>query len=171
MRKIIFIGGCPRSGTTTLAAMLGNSSYTATIPEGPFKFILLARLRGKPTPSQVKLILSDTFEHYSYKNWEVKIDVDQIVNKLDFSASLFPQIYSQLITEYLKLYWPEKSVRWVVDHDPSNAKYAASLSTHFENAAFIHLIRDGRAVAASIMPLDWGPNDIFSSAIFWLSNL
>jgi hypothetical protein len=38
-------------------------------------------------------------------------------------------------------------------------------------AAFIHLIRDGRDVALSIRPLHWGPNSIAEAAEWWKSGI
>src|SRR5262249_378723 len=42
---------------------------------------------------------------------------------------------------------------------------------HFPDAKFIHIVRDGRAVAASMLPLDWGPNEIFTAARSWQRQL
>jgi hypothetical protein len=39
----------------------------------------------------------------------------------------------------------------------------------FPDARFIHLVRDGRGVAASLLPLDWGPNNIVQAAEFWMA--
>jgi hypothetical protein len=54
-----------------------------------------------------------------------------------------------------------------IDHTPRNMRFALSLSRLAPEAKFIHLVRDGRAVAASILPLDWGPNDIVEAAWYW----
>jgi hypothetical protein len=31
------------------------------------------------------------------------------------------------------------------------------------------LVRDGRGVAASVLPLDWGPNDVLRAADYWMA--
>ena len=36
-----------------------------------------------------------------------------------------------------------------------------------EEAHFIHIIRDGRDVALSVMPLWWGPNSVSDAAVWW----
>ena len=38
-------------------------------------------------------------------------------------------------------------------------------------AKFIHLVRAPRAVAASIMPLDWGPNNAIDAARYWVQKI
>lgn len=171
--KIIFVGGCPRSGTTALAAMLGNSKETVAIPECPFKFYLMTGLNGSCSEEDVLDILDKTVRHYSFRSWNIDLEPAGFISKLDFSRPLFMQVYFGIIRIYLKKHWPEKEthVNWVIDHDPSNCKYATSLSAGLPDASYIHIVRDGRAISASVIPLDWGPNDIYSSSLFWLSNL
>jgi hypothetical protein len=55
-----------------------------------------------------------------------------------------------------------------VDHTPDNMQFAVALSLEFPEARFIHVIRDPRAVAASVMPLDWGPNTAYFAANWWV---
>jgi hypothetical protein len=38
-------------------------------------------------------------------------------------------------------------------------------------ARFIHLVRDGRGVAASVIPLDWGPNTVQRAAHWWTERI
>ena len=54
-----------------------------------------------------------------------------------------------------------------VDQAPEHANHIWKVLQHFTDAKFIHIVRDGRAVAASIIPLDWGPNEIYSAARTW----
>jgi hypothetical protein len=54
-----------------------------------------------------------------------------------------------------------------VDHTPENINYAALLLELFPRSKIVHIIRDGRAVANSILPLDWGPNTIVKAAPWW----
>jgi hypothetical protein len=58
-----------------------------------------------------------------------------------------------------------------VDHTPVNLRYAVTLSQLFPGAKFMHIVRDGRAVASSILPLDWGPNTIDGVADWWTTSL
>ena len=48
--------------------------------------------------------------------------------------------------------------KYWVDHTPVNLKFFMHLVKHYERAKFIHIVRDGRAVASSVIPLEWGPN-------------
>ena len=41
----------------------------------------------------------------------------------------------------------------------------------FPNAQFIHIVRDGRDVASSVMKMPWGPQDIIAAGEWWDSNV
>lgn len=54
-----------------------------------------------------------------------------------------------------------------VDHTPGNIRYAATFARLFPDAIFLNLVRDGRGVAASVLPLGWGPNTVEKAATWW----
>jgi hypothetical protein len=58
-----------------------------------------------------------------------------------------------------------------VDHTPWNTQYSLVLQELFPQAKFIHIVRDGRAVAQSVMQLDWGPTTPRSSATWWIERV
>jgi hypothetical protein len=58
-----------------------------------------------------------------------------------------------------------------IDHSPDNLSYAASLAAAIPDSRLIHIVRDGRGVAASLLRVDWGPNEIERAAVGWLRQL
>jgi hypothetical protein len=58
-----------------------------------------------------------------------------------------------------------------VDHTPHNILYARTLLESFPGSILIHLVRDPRAVAASVIPLDWGPASPRDAARWWLTRV
>ena len=50
-----------------------------------------------------------------------------------------------------------------VEMTPPNAKAADTLCRMFPRARIVHMVRDGRDVAASVARRTWGPNDIESA--------
>jgi hypothetical protein len=155
--------------------MIGNSARIVPVPEGPFKFKLLRELSPatRPTRDTVVRAVAALKNDYGVHNWKISPDPEVIANQVDFEAAVFAQVYRLLAVEYVKTHWPDKlaDLKFIVDHDPSNSKHASSLRREFPESHFLHIIRDGRAIAASVFPLDWGPNDIFGAVIFWLTNL
>jgi hypothetical protein len=78
-----------------------------------------------------------------------------------------PQVLLQIADAYRKNLGMEPKEVWV-DHTPHNIRHCQLLAAQFPSSKFIHVIRDGRAVAASVIPLDWGPNSIVDAAHFWI---
>ena len=62
-------------------------------------------------------------------------------------------------------------MKYWIHQTGSKVKHAAELLELFPNAKFIHLIRDGRSVANSLMSCDWGPNTILAGDHYWRSEL
>ncbi|OLT17796.1 hypothetical protein BJF80_00190 [Serinicoccus sp. CUA-874] len=54
-----------------------------------------------------------------------------------------------------------------VEMTPPNARQADALCRMFPQARLVHMVRDGRDVAASVARRTWGPNDISSALAWW----
>lgn len=163
----VFIGGCERSGTTLLGAMLGGHPDYVCVPEMQFKFDLL---RLSPNGAGERMDRASSLrtlnKRSSFRIWDLPIDLD---TRTHASVS-YRECIDWLVTAYgEKVAKPAPAV-WI-DHTPKNARYAATLFHAFPDARMIHIVRDGRAVAASVLPLDWGPNEIEPAARFWAERL
>lgn len=157
----VFIGGCPRSGTTMLGAMLGAHSACVTPPETMFKERLLQR-----EPSE---------------HWHSLGELEQCIGSspnLRVWAPLLEQVFQESgpqttadLLERAVLVWSRERGRvppsvWI-DHTPSNIKHVAHLRRHWSMAKWIHVARDGRAVLASLRRLTWGPASSYRAAHWW----
>ena len=140
--------------------MLGLGPERLTIPEALFKFTLLPPLVGDDghvdTQYAHALLAKDEF----FKRWGIELSDD-----------LPPRVSASELVDRMVLAFGRKAGKpnpsiWI-DHTPGNIRYASSLSQMFPASRFVHLVRDGRAVAASILPLDWGPNTIADAARWW----
>lgn len=165
--KAIFIGGCPRSGTTLLGACLGAHPDVLCLPESPFKTDALRYSSRNPSASKNELL--DYIKHNSkFKWWDV--DIDQAMSSQDDSDKSVVGILQSVVQQYAEKLKKDHCSYWV-DHSPNNIQFAHTLLGVFPDAKFVHLVRDGRAVAASIIGLDWGPNTVYSAARWWLASL
>lgn len=154
--KKVFVGGCDRSGTTLLASMLGCFETAIVTPESQFKLGLLA---GKMRPSRKR-------DLWRLKLWG--ITERQLVELESRSAS-----EAELLERLVFRYADQKGVKpdvWI-DHTPNNMYSVPILEGHFDDASYVHIIRDGRAIAASILPLDWGPNSSRQAAGWWVQKV
>jgi hypothetical protein len=97
--------------------------------------------------------------HWRFKLWNLEIDLPRAP-----STS-----YVDLLTWLVEAYAEDRGLegRTWVDHTPENINYASFLLGLFPQARMVHIVRDGRAVANSILPLDWGPNTVIKAAPWW----
>lgn len=163
----IFIGGCERSGTTLLGAMLGTPAHHLCVPEMQFKFdILHLADQGGAQLYDTVAIIKHLPRRARFRIWELELDATAIPQEVVSSREVIEWLvglYGQKVDK------PEPTL-WL-DHTPKNIRYAHTLFAAFSDARMLHIVRDGRAVAASVLPLDWGPNVIDSAARFWAERL
>lgn len=161
----VFIGGCGRSGTTLLGAILGSHSDCLTIPEFQFKLNIIQACNHK---THLHTDTNEILKDKRFKIWRINVDAENLQENLAKSAihtvDFFVKKYAESINS-------SKSPKLWLDHTPTNMKYAKTLLEVFPQAKFIHIVRDGRAVASSVIPLDWGPNTITKAASWWVEHM
>lgn len=170
--KMVFIGGCPRSGTTLLASLISNHSKIIAVPEAHFRIELMRKLENTK-PENIFEKIKFLENNLSFGTWNIKLPSEETFRNKPDELSNYAFVYQILIKEFCRKFYPEKRDTYscVVDHNPDNVKIAFQLKKHFSKSSFIHIIRDGRAVASSAIRLNWGPNNIYDAVTFWLINL
>jgi len=101
--------------------------------------------------------------HWRFRLWGIDIDPAQA------PTGSYVELLDWLVETYARQRGMTGDI-WV-DHTPENVNYASVLLELFPRARIVHLIRDGRGVANSILPLDWGPNTIVEAAPWWQANV
>lgn len=164
----VFIGGCARSGTTMLGSILGAHRACVCVPESQFATDLLREYVRTGQDLELPEMVDRLREHFRFRLWQLPIDWDAEV--CSDCVSSYPDLMEFLVRRYAGEHGRESAAIWV-DHTPSNTRYATTLLDVFPDAKFIHLVRDGRAVSASICPLDWGPNVVAVAAPWWAEHV
>ena len=147
----VFIGGAGRSGTTLLRAMLDAHPRVACGPELKLVPIICA--------------LRDQWWS-TMGNDLTAAGLDE--QKLDAAVRAF-------VTTLLQGMVPDPTATRIAEKTPHNLLHMAMLGRLFPRARFVHIIRDGRAVAASLMRQVWGDPttgkqpkmDVASGARYW----
>jgi hypothetical protein len=165
----VFIAGCDRSGTTLLGDLLGNSRWSVTTPESQFLHDLLIQLQVKSFATTIAAArwLS---QHFRFAAWGLPLNDQELATLIDLEH---PRVtIENLIRCYVAHTHPDKTGADIwIDHTPDNFKYQTMLKRLFPEARYIHIVRDGRAVCASIKPLDWGPNNAYTASRHWAQRL
>jgi hypothetical protein len=161
----VLVGGCPRSGTTLLGSLLGTGPTVLTVPEAEFKWTVL---RAAPVDVDGSLDLAAVGaalqRDWRFSLWGIQAPTPG-PSRIGYGALLARLVNAHGAT----VGKPEPEV--FIDHTPANVRYAATLSRLLPDARFVHLVRDGRAVAASVLPLDWGPSSVYAAARWWAAQL
>lgn len=164
----VFVGGCSRSGTTLLGAMLGADAGVVTVPEAEFKWDALKDGTRFDGTVQVGRFLDFLTADPKFAYWQVHpppASPGQRSQRADLAAVL-----TDIVTRYADASGKPRATTWI-DHTPGNINHVPTLSGIFPDAMFVHIVRDGRAVAASVMPLDFGPNTAAEAADHWSSEV
>jgi hypothetical protein len=165
----VFITGCPRSGTTMLASMLGNAKTCVTTPESDFFIDFIYKHLSEESASIDKQDLVQFFSNnYRFKQWG--IDANEISNlpeKITYTNfNLVIENTMRLFSENHSEISEKEFIR--IDHTPSSIKHFDILNELFPESKFIFIIRDPRAVYASVKGLDWGANTPLKLSETWI---
>lgn len=153
----IFIGACPRSGTTFLGERLGAILAGKVTPESQFKRDILAAF-AEGYPEKIPAILDKSFYYRLWADRPAQSDLHDAIKKgiePTFEQLIFPEGRADHPTGI-----------WV-DHTPVNFSLFNILRNVFPQARFVHILRDGRAVYASVRKLSWGPGNPIDGAWWW----
>jgi hypothetical protein len=151
----VFIGACPRSGTTFLGDRLGALLKGRVTPESQFKRRVLSALAEGDTKRAVEVL--DT--SHVYRLWQDRPERDVLI-----ASKSATEFFAQLVfPNGLK---PGEAPIWI-DHTPINFDDFAALRAAFPRARFINLVRDGRGVFSSVRKLEWGPTTPIQTATWW----
>ncbi len=165
-----FVVGAPRSGTTLLRLMLDAHPDLAIPPETYFitraaKFWKQAK-RPRRAQDPVEAYLEAVTEHKRWPDFHLDADAfrkrvrDDHPDNLGDCVRAFYEMYAEKVG---KPRWGDKT--------PFYVRKMEVIHEVLPEARFVHIVRDGRAVALSIMDLWFGPDTIEEAAEFWVARI
>lgn len=165
--KHVYITGCPRSGTTMLASMLANKTALLATPESDFFIDFIY----KYLPKKSDLVSSSKYidflsENYRFKQWN--IDSSKIKDLPEtISISNYNLVIESTVNSFAKKQTSTNNNFTRIDHTPSSIKNFDIIMELFADAKFIFIVRDPRAIYASVKGLDWGANTALLLSETW----
>jgi LPS sulfotransferase NodH len=169
MQAPVFIVGCPRSGTSFLYHLLLSAGGFAEFHTQMNVFDVLEPIYGdlRLLKNRKKLmrewLRSKAFRVSGLQAEEIEAKVlAECQNGSDFLRIVMGEIARKQAVD-----------RWI-DSTPTNLPHMLRIHEDFQDAKFVHLIRDGRDVALSLdrrgwsRPLPWDKeNSLLAAGIYW----
>ena len=181
---LIFIGGTGRSGTHILCRLLGRHPRYAGVPiEARFH----CNKRGMPDLLSGRVSLGGFMEKLRGFWWHrVRVDGEprglyNLLTRAEFAAAAdrFEARYHDNPMEACRglfgdLLWPlaeEEGKPGLVEMSSHNVREAQTLRRLFQEASFVHAVRDGRDAASSVTTKTWGPERVVAAIDWWADRL
>lgn len=154
LRPFPFIVACGRSGTTLLRAMLERGGQIAIPPESYFPVSLHRRhWRGAFDPAA---FANDLSANVRFRQWGIPVP--------DLSGSAD---YADAVRSVYVAYAASHDADRYGDKTPPFVLHMELLAGLFPETRFVHVIRDGRDVARSLVQTSFGPNRLARAAEVW----
>ncbi len=159
-----FVIGVGRSGTTLIRLMLNSHPHLAIPYETHFLTKYIKQIdRYQPLDNQanIKKLVIDMLSEELLKQWDVVPILSDVMPRLSDQVNLadvIDAIYSFYAEAHGKQRWGDKS---------DYLSKMNEINQVFPDAQFIHIVRDGRDVANSVIKMIWGPSDIIEAAEWW----
>lgn len=148
--------------------MLGAHPHGVAIPETQF----LPECIDATIRREIGLNESEVEEwirrHWRFRVWDLPPATTRLSSQENPMA--VATVMRSLVCQWAETVGKATPAFWA-DHTPTHLKRGQTIFGLFPDARFVHLIRDGRGVAASVMSLPWGPCDPSSAAAFWARSL
>ncbi len=164
----LFVVGCPRSGTTLLQSMLAAHPQVISFPESHF-FNRLISAR----PWMRKLGLASRMARPRFRAFLREIHHEELCRLLPWYALTMRQ-YVRAFVAALNQIAVQAGARYWLEKTPGHLHYIPFIEQWMPDARFIHILRDGRDVVASLYevthrhPEIWGgPRDIETCISRW----
>lgn len=175
----VFIVGCPRSGTTLLRRIVSAHPQIVITPEAHWIPLWFEQRRGlTPDGLVTPELVSELLAHNKFALFGLGRET-----LISLAGRGQPISYASFVTGIFDLYGEARGKKAVGNKTPDSARRIGTLHTLWPEARFVHLIRDGRDVALSLMNWQsvhtkkpgtfptWKDDPVSTAALWWELNV
>lgn len=159
-----FLTGCERSGTTMLRAMLDAHPQVAVPDESHFLPTLIGRRHAIEAGPAIDVgrMVAVLRTSPGFRRWGLA--PDEVTDALTTAR---PRDLAAAIRVLYRLYARRQGKSRYADKTTTYVFAIPAIAAVLPEARFVHLIRDGRNVALSLLQLPWGPRTVEEAAVWW----
>ena len=160
-----FILGAGRSGTSLLSRMLNHHPNLAVPPRvAPLQHVChawLSHYGSLAVPRNRANLVADIVASGPLRDWSPRLRADEVLAHIDGDdfGAVVDGVMRAWAARQGKKRWGEKT--------PKHVRCWPQISADFEGSPVIHVVRDGRDVALSMIEARFGPKSIYSCAKEW----
>jgi hypothetical protein len=178
MNPYVFLVGCPRSGTTLLRRIGDAHPELAIVREQHWLPRYWERRIGITSEG---IVTSDLLDRLlaDRRFLAMEIPLEQVLKLIEKNSS---KHYAQFVRELFDLYGQVKGKRLVGEKTPGYVRHLATLNELWPQTKVVHMIRDGRDVALSLLEWSkavrnvgrfptWEQDPVTTAALFWEWNV
>ena len=165
---LLVIVGSGRSGTTYLQEVLCRSLGIAYGPEPKFVVSYLRKIGHFGDLEQeinlrrlVETICREPYFEYIEKWHKFRLTPDDILNEVREPT------YKSVVLAIFQAFANNRNMTRLGYKDPTDVRYISEIAELFPSARFIHILRDGRDVAYSMLKFIWGPTNLYAGSREW----
>ena len=175
----VFIVGCPRSGTTLLRRIVSAHPQIVITPEAHWIPLWFEQRRGlTPDGLVTPEFVSELLGHNKFASFE--LGREELMSLIGNGQ---PVPYASFVTGIFDLYGKARGKKTVGNKTPDSVRRIGTLHALWPEARFVHLIRDGRDVALSLMNWPsvrtkkpgtfptWQDDPVSTAALWWELNV
>jgi hypothetical protein len=178
MNPYVFFVGCPRSGTTLLRRMADAHPDLAVLPEQHWVPRFWERQIGITPEGFVTRDLQDML--LADRRFAARgLPLNRVAELVENAT---PKHYARFVGDLFDLYGEMKGKPLVGEKTPKYVRHLATLHELWPDAKVVHLIRDGRDVALSLLDWDkaqrnvgrfptWEEDRVITAALYWEWNV
>lgn len=162
--RLLFVVGAARSGTTLMRRILNSHPQIFISKETRFLRYRPAvdLLRYGHVDARVRPELRDLIEHcLTSEKWSKVEAIAGLLDRFDNIQDVYRHV--------CLLEAPPRELEYIGDNTPAYVGLLPVLFDLFPNSRAIHVVRDPRAVASSVMRLTFGANNARLAAYDWIN--
>ncbi|MFP5470707.1 MAG: sulfotransferase family protein [Bacteroidia bacterium] len=165
----IFVLSMPRSGSTLLRVMLNNIEGCVSLPE-TFFFNFINEQNALDFSKEANRIIT-------IKNWLNYFTVKTIVSDINALEDDLVKLVTEpkdilvVTTERFLKENNISNVNYIIEKSTSHIFFQDNIKKMFPNSKAIYLVRDPRAVAASMLNMPWATHNVYTIARSWSKSI